>query len=133
MNPALDQKPKAAINAAAAPPVPATHSSSASKKAILFEQRLEAGQQLVTQKKAVASIQLYYNETVDPERIEGFLRRADKLGVLAEIYLIPAKFGGKNGMRVLYGAYPSVEAAHNAIKDLPARYQKAFASSTYIF
>jgi septal ring-binding cell division protein DamX len=36
-------------------------------------------------------------------------------------------------MRVLYGAYPSVDAAHKAIKDLPARYQQAFATSTYIF
>lgn len=88
---------------------------------------------MLEQKKAVASIQLYYNEAVNPERIEGFLRRADKLGVLPQIYLLPAKLGGKNGIRVLYGAYPSVEAAHDAAKDLPVRYQKAFATSTYIF
>jgi len=61
------------------------------------------------------------------------LIRADKLGVLNEIYLLPAKFGNKSGMRVLYGAYPSVDAAHNAFKDMPARYQQAFATSTYIF
>jgi hypothetical protein len=53
--------------------------------------------------------------------------------VLPEIYLLPAKFGGKDGLRILYGAYPSIEAAHNAAKDLPPRYQKAFATSTYIF
>jgi len=133
LSPGSIQNPKAANVASTIPPVPATHSSSTAKNTILFEQRLEAGKQLLEQKQAVASIQLYYNETVNPERIEGFLRRADKLGILQEIYLLPAKFGGKNGMRVLYGAYPSVEAAHNAIKDLPARYQKAFASSTYIF
>jgi MSHA biogenesis protein MshM len=103
------------------------------RKTILFDQRLEAGKQLLDQKKTVASIQLYYNETVNPERIEGFLRRADKLGVLAKIYLLPAKLGGKDGMRVVYGDYPSVEAAHNAVKDMPARYKKAFATSTYIF
>jgi len=133
LSPALNQNPKAVQAAAATPPVPKARSSSTAKNTTLFEQRLEAGKQLLEQKQAVASIQLYYNETVDAERIEGFLRRADKLGKLSEIYLIPAKFGGKDGMRVLYGAYPSVEAAHNAIKDLPARYQKAFASSTYIF
>lgn len=133
LSPALNQNPRAVQAAAAIPPVPKAHSSSTAKNTTLFEQRLEAGKQLLEQKQAVASIQLYYNETVDAERIEGFLRRADKLGKLSEIYLIPAKFGGNNGMRVLYGAYPSVEAAHNAIKDLPARYQKAFASSTYIF
>jgi MSHA biogenesis protein MshM len=100
---------------------------------ILFDQRLEAGKQLMEQKTAVASIQLYYNETINPERIEGFLNRADKLGILPKIYLLPAKLGGKNGMRVIYGAYPSIEAAHDAVKDLPARYKKAFATSTYIF
>jgi len=141
LSPAPNQNAKAVKAASTIPPVPPAHSSSTAKNTILFEQRLEAGKHLLDQiasaspgqEKPVASIQLYYNETVDPERIEGFLRRADKLGVLPEIYLLPAKFGGKNGMRVLYGAYPSVEAAHNAIKDLPARYQKAFGSSTYIF
>lgn len=128
-SPAL--KPLASVAVAAAPesssPVPAKPTFK------LFEQRLDAGKQLRNQKKAVASIQLYYNEVVRPERIEGFLRRANALGVLSEIYLLPAQFGGKNGMRVLYGAYPSIEAAHRAVKDLPARYQEAFATTTYIF
>ena len=119
-----------ARNVAATPP-PVASSSPATPR--LFEQRMAAGKQLLDQKRAVASIQLFYNEEVNPERIEGFLKRADALGKLPEIYLLPAKFGGKNGLRVLYGAYPSVEAAHNAIKDLPARYQEAFATSTYIF
>jgi len=76
------------------------------KKPSLFEQRLAAGKQLLEQKDAVASIQLFYNEEVQPERIEGFLKRANALGKLSEIYLLPAKFGGKDGLRVLYGAYP---------------------------
>jgi septal ring-binding cell division protein DamX len=115
------------------PPVPVAGSTPTTKKPSLFEQRLAAGKQLLEQKKAVASIQLFYNEEVKPERIEGFLKRANALGKLPEIYLLPAKFGGKNGLRVLYGAYPSIDAAHNAVKDLPARYQEAFATSTYIF
>lgn len=130
-NPARNQEAKAVKPAPTTPPVPAAHSTA--KQTILFDQRLEAGKQLLTQKKAVASIQLYYNEFVNPERIEGFLQRADKLGVLSKIYLLPAKLGGKNGMRVIYGAYPSVEVAHEAVKDLPERYKKAFATSTYIF
>ena len=112
---------------------PADIPNPTTKKPSLFEQRLAAGKQLLEQKKAVASIQLFYNEEVKPERIEGFLKRANALGKLPEIYLLPAKFGGKNGLRVLYGAYPSIDAAHNAVKDLPARYQEAFATSTYIF
>lgn len=123
------------------PPVPVTGSSAMTKKFSLFEQRLAAGKQLFEQAtstssgqgKVVASIQLFFNEQVQPERIEGFLKRANALGKLSEIYLLPAKFGGKNGLRVLYGAYPSIEAAHHAIKDLPPRYQAAFATSTYIF
>jgi MSHA biogenesis protein MshM len=99
----------------------------------LFEQRLAAGKQLLEQKKAVASIQLFYNTEIKQARIEGFLKRADALGVLSEIYLLPAKISGKDGLRVIYGAYPSVQAAHSAFKDLPARYQEAFATSTYIF
>lgn len=115
------------------PPVPVASNKPAVSKTKLFEKRLAAGKQLLEQKKAVASIQLFYNEEINPERTEGFLIRADKLGVLNEIYLLPAKFGNKSGMRVLYGAYPSVDAAHNAFKDMPARYQQAFATSTYIF
>jgi hypothetical protein len=121
-------------------PTPAPTSSSSAKThspspklPSLYEQRLAAGKQLLEQKNAVASIQLFYKEEVRPERIEGFLRRANALGKLSEIYLLPAKFGGKDGLRVLYGAYPSVDAAHDAIKELPERYQEAFATSTYIF
>ncbi len=106
---------------------PAPHKTS------LFDQRLAAGKQLLEQKRAVASIQLFYNEEVNPQRVEGFLKRADKLGKLAEIYLLPENFNGNKGLRVLYGAYPSVDAAHDALKDLPPRYQQAFATSTYIF
>jgi MSHA biogenesis protein MshM len=133
-SPAGNQKTKIANAAAVTAPAPAPPRSSPKViKTVLFDQRLKAGQQLLEQKKTIASIQLYYNLVINPERIEGFLERADKLGVLPEIYLLPAKLGGKNGIRVLYGAYPSVEKAHEAVKDLPARYQKAFATSTYIF
>jgi septal ring-binding cell division protein DamX len=101
--------------------------------ASLFEQRLAAGKQLIEQKRAVASIQLFYNEGISQAKTEGFLKRAEKLGKLKEIYLLPAKSGGKAGLRVLYGAYPSAEAARNAIQDLPSRYQEAFATSIYVF
>lgn len=116
---------------AASPPT--TDSDSATKQLSLFEQRMAAGKQLLEQKRAVASIQLFYNETINRQRIEGFLRRADELGKLSEIYLLPAKFGGKAGLRALYGTYPSVDAARSGIKDLPKRYQEAFAASVYIY
>jgi MSHA biogenesis protein MshM len=115
------------------PPVPPDNSSPAASKTVLFEQRMAAGKQMLTQKTAVASIQLFYNEKINPERIEGFLERADKLGILQEIYLLPTKFGRNDGLRVLYGAYPSVEAARKATRELPKRYREAFATSIHIF
>lgn len=109
------------------PPVAAT------AKGSLFEQRLAAGKKLLAQKNIVASIQLFYDEDIQPKRVEGFLKRAEGLGKLQEIYLVPARFGDKEGLRVLYGAYPSVEAARNAIKDLPPRYQESFATAIHVF
>ncbi|HEX5362805.1 MAG TPA: hypothetical protein VFW59_00900, partial [Gallionella sp.] len=99
----------------------------------LFAQRLAAGQQLLAKRQHAASIQLFYSEENQPGKIEGFLKRAEGLGKLSDIYLLPAKSGSKEGLRVLYGAYPSADAARNAIKDLPTRYQEAFATSIYIF
>ncbi len=140
--PASDPERAKAVVATSPPPQPkpaatatppTTSSDLATSKLSLFEQRLAAGKQLLEQKTAVASIQLFYNEEVQNARIEGFLRRADKLGKLSEIYLLPAKFGGKKGLRVLYGTYPSIDVARNAIKDLPTRYQEAFAISIYMF
>lgn len=99
----------------------------------LFEQRMSAGNLLAEQKKAVVSLQLFYNEEIKQDRIESFLRRAERQGRLSDIYLLPAKFGDKNGLRVLYGAYGSTEEARAAIKDLPIPYQNSFAPSIYIF
>jgi septal ring-binding cell division protein DamX len=94
---------------------------------------MAAGKLLVEQKNAVASLQLFYSEEIRRERIEGFLQRAKGLGKLTEIYLLPAQFGDKSGLRVLYGTYPSVDMAQAAITDLPARYKDAFAASIYVF
>lgn len=116
-----------------AQPASQTPQPPATAKGTLFEQRLAAGKQLLEQKNIVASIQLFYNEDIQPARLEGFLKRANNLGKLSEIYLIPAKSGQKEGVRVLYGAYPSVDVARSAIKDLPARYQESFATSIYMF
>jgi len=112
---------------------PPSVSRPAMKEYLLFEQRMAAGKQLLAQKSAVASIQLFYNEKINPERIEGFLGRADRLGILHEIYLLPTKFGRNDGLRVLYGAYPSIDAAKKAARELPKRYRDAFATSIHIF
>ena len=133
---ATSTAPKPASATAAAPPMPM-----ASGKTSLFEQRLAAGKQLIEQaastssgqEKIVASIQLFYNDEIKRERIEGFLRRANGLGKLSEIYLLQEKFGGQVGLRVLYGAYPSVNAARAAVNELPPRYRETFTPSVYTF
>ncbi|MFZ3019041.1 MAG: AAA family ATPase [Gallionella sp.] len=134
--------PAAAPATEPAPPVaaiapvttaPSVTAPSAMVKGSLFDQRLAAGKRLLAQKNIIASIQLFYEENLQPKRVEGFLKRADGLGKLQEIYLVPARFGDKEGLRVLYGAYPSVEAARNAIKDLPPRYQESFATAIHVF
>lgn len=98
-----------------------------------YEQRLAAGQRLLEDPRALASIQLFYSEPVSSSRMEGFLQRAEALGKLSEIYLLPARINGKEGLRVLYGAYPSAEAARLASqKALPQRYQQAFTTTVYL-
>lgn len=109
------------------------HHTVIDRKASLFDQRWAAGQQLLEKNQSVSSIQLFYNEDIQKSRIEGFLRRAKTLGKLSEIYLLPEKFSGKQGLRVLYGTYSSPDAARNAMQDLPARYQKAFATSLTVY
>ena len=119
---------------ASLPLVPGVTSPQATKlTGSLYEQRLAAGKQLLTDKKVMVSIQLFYNEDINTIKMEGFLQRADKLGKLGEIYILPAKFGKKDGLRALYGAYSSIEAARAGLKELPQKYQDAFAISMHVF
>ena len=98
-----------------------------------YEQRLAAGQLLLDDPRAIASIQLFYSEPVSAKRMEGFLERAEGLGKLSDIYLLPAKFNGREGVRVLFGAYHTVDAARTAsTQDLPKRYKDAFATTIYL-
>ena len=97
----------------------------------LFEQRLAAGQQLLSAHQGEFSLQLFYNDSVIAARLEGFLQRAQQLGCLEQIYLLPTTLNHKPGMRVLYGAYPSSATANLARAELPERYKKAFSSSIY--
>jgi len=78
------------------------------------------------------SIQLFYTDDIRPERMERFLGRAQRLGVVADIYIVPIKLGSKDGYRVLYGVYASDEAARAGIQNLPQRYKDAFAPTLYL-
>jgi len=98
----------------------------------LLQQRLAATQEMLAKHdKDSASIQLFHTEDMQPMRMERFLIRANGLGKLSEIYVMPIKVNGKEGFRVLYGAYPDIKAASTGMQQLPERYKKAFAPALY--
>lgn len=112
--------------------VPAVAATAAAQESLL-EQRLAAARTKFPQSPAgSASIQLYYTDHVKPARIESFLKRADGQGVLKNIYVLPIKINGRNGYRVLYGIYANSEKARIGIRQLPQRFQDAFAPTIYL-
>ena len=102
-------------------------------QAIFLQQRLAATQAMLARSSAgSASIQLYYTDDMQPLRMEGFLKRADNLGKLHEIYVLPVKINNRTGLRVLYGIYSDSEHARSGIQQLPQRYKNAFAPTIYL-
>jgi type II secretory pathway predicted ATPase ExeA/septal ring-binding cell division protein DamX len=119
-------KPKTLESAPAKPVAPASN-------APLLQQRLDATQTaLLAPNRGNVSIQLFYTDDIRPERMERFLARAQRLGRLAEIYIVPIKLSGKDGYRVLYGLYANSSAASAGMNKLPQRYKDAFAPTLYM-
>ena len=99
----------------------------------LLQQRLTATQELLAkQSENGTSIQLFYTTEAQSARIEGFLARANALGKLSDIYVLPVKINGKDGFRVLYGAYSNATEARAGMKQLPQRYKQAFVPAPYM-
>ena len=99
----------------------------------LLAQRLAAGIELFAKRTPnSASIQLFYTTERQPERLEAFLKRAQALGKITEIYIQPTRINGKDGYRVLYGHYPNPEAARSGIRQLPQRYQDGFTPAIFL-
>ena len=72
------------------------------------------------------SIELFVAENSEPARTERFLGRARELVPLSEVYVIPVATGSRYFLRVVYGMFDSKEAAADAAKRLPPKYQNAF-------
>ena len=123
-----------------APRNPVTQSGNAQAKpdstiaeSSLLRQRLDATQSdLSAANHGKFSIQLFYTDDIRPERMERFLLRAQKLGKVAEIYIVPIKLSGRDGYRVLYGLYPNSDKARTGMEELPQRYKDAFAPTLYL-
>ena len=97
----------------------------------LLRERLEATRgKLVSEPDASYSIELFVAENSDPARTERFLSRASDLVPLQEVYVIPVADVTKRGpryiLRVTYGMFASKDAAAEAAKRLPPKYQNAF-------
>ena len=99
----------------------------------LLQQRLEATEAMLNAAPpGSASIQLFYTERLQPDRMEGFLRRAKNLGKLEDIYILPIELKGQDALRVLYGTFPDSKTARAAIPELPERYREAFAPTLHL-
>jgi MSHA biogenesis protein MshM len=105
----------------------------AEPNAPLLQQRLDATHTALTAPNhGNVSIQLFYTDDIRPERMERFLGRSQRLGRLAEIYIVPIKLSGRDGYRVLYGLYANSDKARIGMDDLPQRYKDAFAPTLYM-
>jgi hypothetical protein len=72
------------------------------------------------------SVELFISENSDPARAERFLQRASDLVPLSEINIIPVASGTGYRLRVSYGVFASRQAAAEAARRLPPKYQNAF-------
>ena len=93
---------------------------------LLRERVAAAREMLQSEPDASFSIELFLTENSDAARTERFLIRARDLVPLSEVYVIPLATGSRYLIRVVYGAFPDREAAAEAARRLPPKYQNAF-------
>lgn len=79
------------------------------------------------------AIELFITDNADPARMERFLQRARELVPLQDVYVIPTRSGGRYRLRVVLGAFASEDAALQAERRLPPKYQKAFRTAPRSF
>jgi MSHA biogenesis protein MshM len=72
------------------------------------------------------SIELFLSDNSDPDRSERFLMRARELVPLADVYVVPVAASSGYRLLVTYGIFASRQAAAEAARRLPPKYQNAF-------
>lgn len=60
------------------------------------------------------------------------MKRADNIGKLHEIFVLPIKINGKNSLRVRYRVYTNGQEARSGMLKLPKRYLDAYAPAIYL-
>jgi type II secretory pathway predicted ATPase ExeA len=105
---------------------------SAGRNTLLRERLAATREKLVTAPDSSYSIELFLTDNSDAERTERFLLRARDLVPLSEVYVIPVatRAGGPGAaryrLRVTYGMFAGKDAAAEAARRLPPKYQNAF-------
>ncbi len=79
------------------------------------------------------ALELFITENTDPARIEDFLRRARQIVPLEQLFVIPVAHGSAYRLWVAYGDFPDRQAAADASRRLPQRYQQAFRAAPRTF
>lgn len=93
----------------------------------LLHARIEAARdKLDSAPDARHSIELYFTDNSDPDRVERFLMRARDLVPLENLYIVPVESGGRYRIWALYGDFAGEPEALQAAKRLPPKYQQAF-------
>jgi MSHA biogenesis protein MshM len=72
------------------------------------------------------ALEFYVTENIDQARVERFLMRARDLLPLEQLYIIPLFNDTPERLWVMFGNYPSQQAAQLARKDLPLKYQRNY-------
>jgi type II secretory pathway predicted ATPase ExeA len=133
--PAETPKPPPALVPAATPAPPTLLSAEqmrrldgygAGRNGLLRERLAATRDRLLAEPDASYSIELFQADNSDPERAERFLIRARDLVPLSEVYVIPVARSGRYRLRVAYGIFADKNAASEAAKRLPPKYQNAF-------
>lgn len=93
----------------------------------LLEKRVEETMKTMsTVNKNQYTIQLFSTDNVQPDRMQRFLIRAEKLIDLSDLYVYPVNNEDKARFRVTYGIYSSRDEADAAMTGLPEKYQSSF-------
>ena len=141
---AAQASPPPAPEAAPAAPVPVVRISEAQANRLagyspggqrLLASRLAAGRERLERAADDSyAIELFNTDNSDPARLERFLQRARDLVRLEDLSVIPLAAGsGQYRLRVVYGEFQSREAALQAQRQLPPRYQEAFHTTARSF
>lgn len=122
----LPEKPPAALELLAPEQLRRLEEYAVGRNPMLRERIADTREKLQSAPDTGYSIELFVAENSDAARTERFLARARELVPLSEIYVIPVATGSRYFLRVTYGVYPSREAAQEAARRLPPKYQNAF-------